>query len=404
MVSLKVNSRILLHCLHVIYFTIVNSKITIVNSNITIVNSNFTIVIIYHLCLLLVLIDNKIKQEFSAPDSQFQNGTAERNWRTLFEMAKCLLIEANLPKYLWNYAVRAAMNIRNRCYNPRLNVTPYEAFTNKVPNVSKMYVFGSKCHALLQNTKKLESKSEEGIFVGNDPTSPAFLVFNPTKGVVRKVRCVNFSNECRLQREECHGSNENIIDISYDFFPVTINNSDNTDHTDESDTVNEDNENVSNASDGETAERDVVDASDEHDSTTQVDEVQSPIAADDQEPAATNGRYPKRNRKQPSYLGDYNLSDSNIDVDSIDCVLDYVYNVRSVPKNYSEAISCNDSPKWQKAMQEELAALKNNNTFTLSELPSNRKAIGGRWVYALKESPDQPDRYKARYVAKGYHG
>ncbi len=43
---------------------------------------------------------NGIKHETSAPYSPHQNGTAKRNWRTLFDMARCLLIESNLPKEL----------------------------------------------------------------------------------------------------------------------------------------------------------------------------------------------------------------------------------------------------------------------------------------------------------------
>ena len=48
-----------------------------------------------------VLIDNLIRHEKSAPHSPHQNRTAERHWRTLFEMARCLLINSNLPKSLW---------------------------------------------------------------------------------------------------------------------------------------------------------------------------------------------------------------------------------------------------------------------------------------------------------------
>lgn len=46
---------------------------------------------------------NGIRHETSAPYSPHQNGTAERNWRTLFDMARCMLIESNQPKTLWTY-------------------------------------------------------------------------------------------------------------------------------------------------------------------------------------------------------------------------------------------------------------------------------------------------------------
>ena len=48
---------------------------------------------------------NKIKHKVSSPHTPSQNGTAERNWRTGFDMARCLLLDSNLPKCLWNYAL-----------------------------------------------------------------------------------------------------------------------------------------------------------------------------------------------------------------------------------------------------------------------------------------------------------
>ena len=123
-----------------------------------------------------LLIENKIKQEFSAPYSPHQNGTVERSHRSIFDMARCLLIDAHLPKSLWNYAVKAASYIRNRCYNPRTGKTPVELMTGKRPNISKMHVFGTKCFAYEQDKKKLDPRSKQGVFVGYDDQSPAYLI------------------------------------------------------------------------------------------------------------------------------------------------------------------------------------------------------------------------------------
>ena len=57
-----------------------------------------------------VLLQNKIKHERSAPYSPHQNGTVERGWRTLFDMARCLLLEGKLPRNLWTYAIMAAVS------------------------------------------------------------------------------------------------------------------------------------------------------------------------------------------------------------------------------------------------------------------------------------------------------
>ena len=73
-----------------------------------------------------LMLDNKIKHETSAPRSPHQNGSAERQWKTLFEMARCMLIESGLPKYLWTYAAMSAAYIRNRCYNPWITETTFK--------------------------------------------------------------------------------------------------------------------------------------------------------------------------------------------------------------------------------------------------------------------------------------
>ena len=135
-----------------------------------------------------LLQENKIKHEKCAPYSPHQNGTAERVWLLgLFNMARHLLLEAKLPKILWTYAVMASAYIGNRCFNDRLGKTPYDALTGIKLNLNNMRVFGAVCYAYVQGSKKLEPRSEEGIFVGYDKNSPAYLVYYPDS-----MRCVKF--------------------------------------------------------------------------------------------------------------------------------------------------------------------------------------------------------------------
>ncbi|CAA0841034.1 cysteine-rich RLK (RECEPTOR-like protein kinase) 8, partial [Striga hermonthica] len=61
------------------------------------------------------------------------------------------------------------------------------------------------------------------------------------------------------------------------------------------------------------------------------------------------------------------------------------------------------SPQWKKAMDTEYNALLHNNTWTLTELPPGKKAIGCRWVFKLKKHSDGTvAKHKARLVAKGF--
>ena len=72
----------------------------------------------------------------------------------------------------------------------------------------------------------------------------------------------------------------------------------------------------------------------------------------------------------------------------------------SEPKSYHEAVQ---DPKWQNAMATEIAALESNQTWSLTPLPSHKKAIGCKWVYKVKFKADGTvERYKAHLVAKGF--
>ncbi|KAI3437336.1 Thioredoxin domain-containing protein [Psidium guajava] len=54
-------------------------------------------------------------------------------------------------------------------------------------------------------------------------------------------------------------------------------------------------------------------------------------------------------------------------------------------------------------MEEELQALRDNQTWDLVFLPPGKIAIGCRWVYAVKVNPDGSlARLKTRLVVKGY--
>ena len=47
----------------------------------------------------------------------------------------------------------------------------------------------------MQNTKKLDARSEKGVFVGYDKGSPAYLVYFPESRAVKRLKCVKFTND-----------------------------------------------------------------------------------------------------------------------------------------------------------------------------------------------------------------
>ena len=309
-----------------------------------------------------LLIENKIRHEFSAPYSPHQNGTVERGWRTVFDMARCLLIEAKLPKFLWTYAVYTSVYIRNRCLNRRLGITPFEALTGKKPNLSKMHIFGTNCFAYVQNRTKLEPRCEKGVFLGYDKSSPAYLVYFQGKNQVKRVRCVKF---CDIVERDSKKPNVNqpVPNLSQNF--------------------------------EEPCENTLFEPVQDLDQNNENPNIPGTAQIDEQ-----GTRKSSRKCSKPSYLEDYvtmvdTPSDENID---------YLYMTDDfdTPKTFEQAMRCENSEKWVKAMEDEMNSLKENETFVHTKLPLGTNLIGGKWVYALKRGLNGEERYKARYVAKGY--
>lgn len=70
------------------------------------------------------------------------------------------------------------------------------------------------------------------------------------------------------------------------------------------------------------------------------------------------------------------------------------------PDDLTETLS---NPKWTRAMEEEIMALHENNTWHLVPPRQGINLIDCKWVYKLKRKSDGSiDRYKARLVAKGF--
>ena len=325
------------------------------------------------------LIANSIKHEKSAPYSPHQNGTVERGWRTMFDMARCLLVESKLPRKFWTYAVMTAVYIRNRCFHQRTKQTPYFLLTGKKPNLSNMHIFGTVCYPYNVKKSKLDDRSVIGVFLGYDKDSPAYIVYYPNSGKVLTHRVVTFTdNIAPVRRGDEVVENNLWIHDDDDDFPGFV--------PAQRDTTGE----------GAVVNIDDVEAVQE----AATNDVVPPVVVPERR---TN---PVRNRQPPPHLNDYVLGDDNVDV------ADYVQDFENitfcfrasvvVPKTYKQAMSSNESSRWKEAMDDEIKSLHKNNTYSLVQIPKNKQIVGGRWVYSVKVEPSGRERYKARYVAQGF--
>lgn len=139
-----------------------------------------------------------IARRLTVPYHPQQNGVLERKNRTLMNIARCLLIQANLPDHMWAEAVNTANYLKNRCPTSFLgDRTPYKIWHNYEPEVGHLRKFGCKvfCLDTKPKTEKFDPRTKEGRFVGYSDTSKAYQVWFPDDRNIQAVRDIKFLEE-----------------------------------------------------------------------------------------------------------------------------------------------------------------------------------------------------------------
>ena len=94
-----------------------------------------------------------------------------------------------------------------------------------------------------------------------------------------------------------------------------------------------------------------------------------------------------RERRPPDYLGRQSIN----------------LTLHCEPQSFEKATTCSDSTKWQEAMESEIQSLNQNDVWDVVSLPSDKRAMGSKWVYKVKRGADGSiERYQARLVAQGF--
>ena len=122
-----------------------------------------------------------IVKQRSIPRTPQQNGIAERMNRTIQECARSMLHDAELPYTFWAEAVATAVILRN--HSPTVsveNMTPYESFNERKPDVSYFKVFSCDAymHIAKENRKKWDPKSKKCIFIGYSLHSKGYRLYD----------------------------------------------------------------------------------------------------------------------------------------------------------------------------------------------------------------------------------
>jgi hypothetical protein len=282
-----------------------------------------------------------INHRMTMPYTAEQNGSAERENRTLMEAARSMLLSKQLPNKLWAEAVNTAAYVINRTGPTKVdNVSPYELWTGKKMTIEHLKVFGTKCfiHVPKQKRQKLDAKAEKGFLVGYCDNKDGYRVYVPVKDDVIRSRDVTFMNE----QAHSNATIETAVSVNEETESEQLVNSISIEDEDTVEYVN-----------AEGVDRALRD---------------------------------RRQLRQPARYDDFAMI---AEVDE--------------PQTFTEAMQSSECDKWQAAMTDEMTSLLHNNTWELVEKPVDRAVIKNRWVFKVKTKVDgSVDRFKARLVAKGY--
>ncbi|PHT36714.1 hypothetical protein CQW23_24414 [Capsicum baccatum] len=290
-----------------------------------------------------------------------QNGVAERKNRTILDLARSMVKGKHLPRNFWAEAVRCAVYLLNRCPTKSVRyMTPNEAWSGQKPGVGHLKIFGciAYSHVPEQLRKKLDDRGEKCIFIGYDERSKAYRFYNPLTKKVIISRDVEFdeADYWRWSEEEKKVEGLFFSDEEDDDFVIQNEEGDGQSPPESSGATNPSTSaspSSSSSSDAPTKMRSLHEI------------------YEDTEPIETTFDY------------------------SLFCLM-----AECDPVTYEEA---NVDVKWKKAMDEEIAAIRRNDTWELTSMPEGHNPIGVKWVYKTKTNKEgKVDKYKARLVAKGY--
>ncbi|UYV69112.1 hypothetical protein LAZ67_6002474, partial [Cordylochernes scorpioides] len=244
-----------------------------------------------------------IKHELTTPYTPRRNGRVERANRTLLDKGRTLLADSQLPLHFWAEAVNTAAYLYN--LTPTTNdpdTTPMEKWKGKKPSVSHIMRFGCEVFYKLENHQrhKLEAKSKRGIFVGYSRCRRAYRVFDITARVILETADIHFRENNNVISEE--KQNDNNTDTDTYFF------------------IQED----------EQLDNHVL-------SDVDIEEPAPDTMINRQTESSESDR-PQRTRTIPKRFDDYVLATTN----------------ETIPKDYEEAITCEDKKHWENAMLEEI--------------------------------------------------
>lgn len=333
-----------------------------------------------------------------------QNPISERGNRTTTERARCILINAKLPKKFWAEAVATAVYIENRSPEASLKLqTPHELWFGTKADLSHLRIFGCSAYRLIPKQfrgLKFATTSEKMILLGYQDRLHNYRLLNPAKNKVIYSHDVIFDESDFEHPNTLINFTSNRPDILHKAPP-------------EDTTIQMDRSNLSEETDGDAVKDSPSTSPDAAPSaspntnipitprqpeTTSTSQQHDPISGTKRKVWTDDPSPPSPSKEISSSIDSQNIIKGRRRRHANAAVLP-----STSPRTYKQAMASPDRTLWEKAIEVELENMRRHDVFTVTELPQGAKAIGTTWVFKEKWSTGGSYiKHKATMCAQGF--
>lgn len=312
---------------------------------------------------------NGIVHRLTIAHTPQQNGVAERKNRTLLDMARCLLLQSNMPAHFWSEAVAMACYLRNRCPTNALHgAIPFEKWMKRELTLDKLFIFGAKVMVLNKNPNKdkLAQRSINGIFVGYPRDKKGYRVWVESS---KQIVCARDVKVIDSDGNKFTPAITPVMDI-----PCEVIESENkNNHNNESD------------------DTEIVGSNDpSEDHIEVVDEIKRAPGR----PRIVRTGLRGRPRKLFQTTHEQREDEQSEIEQEFACAAEV---------SMHEAMNSENRNEWYDAIESEIISIIKNDTWEIVNKNDVKNVVGCRYVLTNKYSIDgQIIKRKARLVAKGY--